>query len=134
MDAGAKIALAIAAIIMAAERALKSAPDFRNRLPRIIASENWEFAPLVLLIVAGLIWMVRFWEGPNQAELANAEHKPTSQLQSANPIVPQPASSAMTNTPANWRDEPAGPWGGLSDQSLRSNFRMNSDAYPNLAM
>src|SRR5713101_6197585 len=54
----------IAAIIMAIEQRLRSAPNLRARLPRFVASENWNFAPLVLLIIIFLIWIVRSVSGP----------------------------------------------------------------------
>ena len=54
---------------MAIEQGLRSAPDFRSRLPRLIASESWNFAPLILMIVAGVIWVVRTVETP-KTELA----------------------------------------------------------------
>jgi len=49
----------IGAIIMGIEQGLRSAPDFRSRLPRAVASEYWNFAPLILMTVAGVIWVVR---------------------------------------------------------------------------
>jgi hypothetical protein len=54
----------IGAIIMAIEQGLRSAPEFRSRLPRFIASERWNFAPLILMIAAGIIWVVRTVETP----------------------------------------------------------------------
>jgi hypothetical protein len=54
----------IGAIIMAIEQGLRSAPDFRSRLPRVLASEYWNFAPLILMIIAGVIWVIHAVEAP----------------------------------------------------------------------
>jgi hypothetical protein len=64
----------IGAIIMAIGQGLRSAPEFRSRLPRFIASERWNFAPLILMIIAGAIWVVRSWEAPKQKEITSAAH------------------------------------------------------------
>ena len=53
------ICLAIAAIIMATEQALKGAPTFRDKLPQFLASEYWNFVPILFLSIAGLIWVFR---------------------------------------------------------------------------
>jgi len=71
----AAIAYGIGAIIMAVERALRAAPTFRQKLPRFWASENWEFAPLLLLIVAAIIWGVRWWSGPVSSTTTQAASK-----------------------------------------------------------
>lgn len=60
----------IGAIIMAIEQGLRSAPEFRSRLPGFVASERWNVAPLILMIVAGVIWVVRTAETPKPEPLA----------------------------------------------------------------
>lgn len=84
----------IGAIIMAIEQGLRSAPEFRSRLPRFIASERWNFAPLILMIIAGAIWVVRSWEAPKQIELVSAEHS----QQSAVPVSPPPPAAPNSGT------------------------------------
>jgi hypothetical protein len=78
----------IGAIIMAIEQGLRSAPDFRSRLPRVLASEYWNFAPLILMIIAGLIWIVR------AAETTKPELAATVPTVSANPAAA--ATPALT--------------------------------------
>jgi hypothetical protein len=66
MDSGTvgNVAYWLGAIILALEQILKGAPETRARLPRFIASERWNYAPLLLLIVAGIIWVARAYFGP----------------------------------------------------------------------
>lgn len=66
MDLGTvgNIAYWLGALILAIEQILKGAPETRARLPRFIASERWNYAPLALLIVAGSIWVARAYLVP----------------------------------------------------------------------
>jgi hypothetical protein len=93
----------IGAIIMAIEQGLRSAPEFRARLPRFIASERWNFAPLILMIVAGLIWVVRSWEGPKQTELVSVKHGQQSAVAAL--LVPAHSWPALTKDEIrSWTD------------------------------
>jgi hypothetical protein len=55
------ILLWIAAIIIAIEQALMNAPKLSAQLPRVLASKNWNYVPLALLIVWGSIQIARLF-------------------------------------------------------------------------
>src|ERR1700740_1942320 len=67
IDAAA-IAYGAGAVIMAVERWLSGAPKARECLPSVIASRRWEYAPLILLIIAAAIWIARFGFWPHLLE------------------------------------------------------------------
>ncbi len=73
---------------MAVEQGLRSAPELRSHLPRLIASEHWNFAPLILMIIAGLIWVIHSLEGPTEQPTISA---------SPPPVVPPNSTTVQGN-------------------------------------
>lgn len=62
-------ALALAAIIQAAEGGLKEAPQLAAKMPEILPSEISAFVPLALVVLATLILLVR--HGPHRRPADN---------------------------------------------------------------
>ena len=62
-------ALLVAAVITAADAALHVAPNLMEVLPHIFSREFWAFSPLVLIVVATVILLMRHmgWVGPRVA-------------------------------------------------------------------
>lgn len=59
------LCIAIAAVIMAIEAGLRNAPTLRGKLPTFVSSEIWNFIPLVLLTIAGAIWVYLEFSPPS---------------------------------------------------------------------
>jgi hypothetical protein len=47
----------IAGVVEAAQQALTGAPNVAHALPTFATSGNWNYVPLILLIIAGLAWV-----------------------------------------------------------------------------
>jgi len=92
----------IGALILAAETGLKGAPTVRAHLPRFLASEIWNFVPLGLMAVAGVIWI---YMGVTRTE-------PLMKIEL--PKVNSAAEESSTTPPsvADWRNRPSSPWAG----------------------
>jgi hypothetical protein len=50
--------LIVVAVIEALQQALANAPSLTVHLPSWTVSPNWNFVPLILLIIAGLLWLI----------------------------------------------------------------------------
>jgi len=55
-------ALFVAAMIIAADQAIKMEPDLRQRLEIVVANPIWAFAPIALILLATGIFIGRNWE------------------------------------------------------------------------
>lgn len=60
----------LVAVIEAANEALKSAPELTRAMPSFMSSGFWNFVPIILLSVLGILWLVRF----ARANFTRAEH------------------------------------------------------------
>jgi hypothetical protein len=69
--AGASVV--IAGVVEAAQQALGTAPKVLHALPAFVASGNWNYVPLGLITLAGLLWIVKQLRGspfPQASETA----------------------------------------------------------------
>ena len=52
------ICLTLVACVEAAQSALSGTPNVKAHLPSFAISPNWNYVPLVLLIIAGIAWLI----------------------------------------------------------------------------
>src|ERR1051325_4888085 len=83
--------LFIAAIVLAADAAVKSSPTLAPAMPDWVKSEVWAFVPLLLLLLSSAILLtkvIRFKFSP-------ASQRHASALPASSPIAPPPTVSPL---------------------------------------
>lgn len=99
---------------MAIETGLKGAPNFRARLPNFVATEKWNFVPVILMMIAFAMWIWRISIQPKQLTNVERGEKATD-------------SSSSSATPSGWQDYPSsgerGPIGPLLAAELVQTFK-----------
>jgi len=81
--------LVIVAVIEALQQALSQAPAVTEQLPVWVISPNWNYVPLVLLIVAGLLWIVGHLPTKAQQHYPAVQLPPTTVPTTTVPARPQ---------------------------------------------
>jgi hypothetical protein len=86
--------IAVAAIILALDAAVKQSPDLNTRFGANLANRTWAFTPFALILVSAVVIAIRHippsHETPIVPPLVPAQHVDGGQRQSAVPITPPP--------------------------------------------
>src|ERR1019366_869767 len=69
-DAVTYVFLVLAAIALAVDTGMKSSPELKAKMPDFMNGQVWGFAPLALLILAGLLIVAKHWPWKKGAEPA----------------------------------------------------------------
>lgn len=124
---------------MAIETGLRGAPTFRSHLPRFLSSEFWNFVPLGLMCLAGMIWIyVALTETRPAPETTASKANATGSITSVAQSTPAPSAQTSTAqespvTPpsaADWHNWPPSPWAGPIGPILSVEFVQLFDALP----
>ncbi len=107
--------IAVAALMLALDAAVKQSPDLNRRFGGLLAQRTWAFTPFLLILVSALIIAARHLTP--SVDISRTERTTTRQTQLSESNNGQPAAStAKTNDDYRF---PQGDLQSLSDEELR---------------